>query len=124
MRFDPGAAANAVYRRDKGVCSICQLDTRTVRAAIEQITSSVTTHVRFTRCRCLGCLLWREYRAVRTRAYWEMDHIVAVADGGGAIGLENLRTLCVPCHKRITHRQATERKIKRMAQKIIEATRD
>lgn len=34
--------------------------------------------------------------------FWEADHIVAVAEGGGGCGLENLRTLCVPCHARET----------------------
>jgi hypothetical protein len=31
--------------------------------------------------------------------FWEIDHIRAVAEGGGDCGLDNLRTLCVPCHK-------------------------
>lgn len=30
---------------------------------------------------------------------WEVDHIVAVRDGGGRCGIENLRTLCCKCHK-------------------------
>lgn len=30
--------------------------------------------------------------------FWQVDHIRAVAEGGGCCGLENLRTLCVPCH--------------------------
>lgn len=30
--------------------------------------------------------------------FWQADHILAVAEGGGSCGLENLRTLCVPCH--------------------------
>jgi len=30
--------------------------------------------------------------------FWQVDHIRAVAEGGGGCGLENLRTLCVPCH--------------------------
>jgi hypothetical protein len=30
--------------------------------------------------------------------FWQADHITAVAEGGGSCGLENLRTLCVPCH--------------------------
>lgn len=31
--------------------------------------------------------------------FWQADHIFAVAEGGGGCGLENLRTLCTPCHK-------------------------
>jgi len=30
---------------------------------------------------------------------WEMDHIRPVSEGGGLCGLDNLRTLCVPCHR-------------------------
>lgn len=30
---------------------------------------------------------------------WEVDHIVPVADGGGELGEENLRALCIPCHR-------------------------
>lgn len=30
--------------------------------------------------------------------FWQADHILAVSEGGGSCGLENLRTLCVPCH--------------------------
>lgn len=33
---------------------------------------------------------------------WHVDHIIAVQDGGGCYGLENLRTLCHPCHLRWT----------------------
>jgi 5-methylcytosine-specific restriction endonuclease McrA len=30
--------------------------------------------------------------------FWQADHIVAVSEGGGSCGLDNLQTLCVPCH--------------------------
>ncbi len=30
---------------------------------------------------------------------WHADHIVPVYKGGGLCQLENLRTLCVPCHQ-------------------------
>jgi 5-methylcytosine-specific restriction endonuclease McrA len=40
-----------------------------------------------------------------------MDHIVPVVEGGGACGLENLRTLCKPCHKRVTAELAGRRAV-------------
>lgn len=30
--------------------------------------------------------------------FWQADHKLAVAEGGGSTGLDNLRTLCTPCH--------------------------
>jgi hypothetical protein len=30
--------------------------------------------------------------------FWQADHIIAVAEGGGGCGLDNLRTLCTSCH--------------------------
>jgi hypothetical protein len=33
---------------------------------------------------------------------WDADHIVPVKDGGGLCGLDNMRTLCISCHKIIT----------------------
>ena len=41
-----------------------------------------------------------------TGAIWHMDHIVPVVEGGGACGLENLRTLCICCHKKETRELA------------------
>ena len=37
---------------------------------------------------------------------WEMDHTIPVSEGGGCCGLDNLRTLCVRCHKTVTARLA------------------
>ena len=35
---------------------------------------------------------------------WEVDHIKPVSEGGGLCGLDNLRTLCTPCHDAETRR--------------------
>ena len=40
---------------------------------------------------------------------WHIDHIVPVFKGGGQLGLENYRTLCVICHAAVTRQQALER---------------
>ncbi len=43
--------------------------------------------------------------------YWQADHIVPVAEGGGECGLDNMRTLCTPCHKAAT--RALRKRLKR-----------
>ena len=44
-----------------------------------------------------------------SRSAWQMDHATPVIEGGGMCGLEGLRTLCVPCHKRETKELAGRR---------------
>lgn len=36
--------------------------------------------------------------------FWQADHEVAVAEGGGSTGLDNIRTLCTPCHSTETEK--------------------
>lgn len=36
--------------------------------------------------------------ALQAGHFWQSDHINPVAEGGGSCGLDNLRTLCTPCH--------------------------
>jgi 5-methylcytosine-specific restriction endonuclease McrA len=48
-------------------------------------------------------------RAVWTERHaWELDHIVPLADGG-THELANMQTLCRPCHRAKTAREAAER---------------
>jgi hypothetical protein len=45
----------------------------------------------------------RRGRVLRIRrTLWQADHILPVAEGGGGCSLENLRTLCLPCHRTVT----------------------
>ena len=37
--------------------------------------------------------------------FWEADHIVPVAEGGGESDLSNFQTLCTPCHAKKTKEQ-------------------
>lgn len=46
------------------------------------------------------------YRRNKVRNLWQADHIKPVAEGGGACDLDNIQTLCTPCHKRKTAEQA------------------
>jgi ethanolamine utilization cobalamin adenosyltransferase len=55
--------------------------------------------------------------------FWQADHIVPVAQGGGDAGLDNLRTLCTPCHLIETQHLTNRLKILD-AKKSIDKTTD
>jgi 5-methylcytosine-specific restriction enzyme A len=48
---------------------------------------------------------------------WEADHIVPVIEGGGECDLSNLRTLCLPCHRKVTAELAKRRAAAKRAAK-------
>ena len=94
--------------RDGGVCAVCGCDTRKLGRALEAFVAVTdwTGRWRFRR-RVLGEL--RQRLGFNTEgALAEVDHVVARHEGGGN-ELENLRTLCVPCHKQVTAGQARRR---------------
>ena len=90
---DPREVRRRLRKRDRGVCARCRLDTYALR---RQLRGRGMT------------------RALRERGFkprqslWEVDHIVALIDGGGH-DLANLQTLCTPCHKEKTAAEARER---------------
>ena len=45
----------------------------------------------------------------RRKSWWEADHIVAVVEGGDS-SLDNMRTLCIPCHRTVTRELAMRRR--------------
>lgn len=78
LRTQPAFLREQVFRRDRGVCAACGVD---------------TMH---------GVL---RPRARGTGDRWACDHILPVAEGGGETGLENMQTLCPACHTRKTNEQ-------------------
>lgn len=63
---------------------------------------------------------------IATGQLWEADHIVPVVEGGGECGLDNYRTLCIPCHKKETKalaaRLAAKRAEQATARRVAEAS--
>ena len=92
-----------VWKRDRGVCAGCGVSTSRIGKAVlaaqdagdvDKATAvlamySIPHHRR----------IWRsKFRS----AIFDVDHIQPVKTGGGQCGLDNLRTLCLPCHKAVT----------------------
>src|SRR5262249_14520909 len=107
LRTDASYLREQVFKRDRGRCALCGLDTENLRRRL--------------------CVLarrnrqaWRrqiaELKIPRKRAtLWDADHIVPVCQGGGECGLDNVRTLCLACHRRETERLRLKRQEKVMS---------
>jgi hypothetical protein len=118
VRTNPGYARRMVEQRDRGVCCVCGLDTVALKGALHAIAARhypMTEHDYLEAATLLWLLdfdasasnarYWgfRWARAfLGPRTLWQADHVVPVVDGGADLGLANLRTLCIPCHRRET----------------------
>lgn len=105
-RTDPRRQQRLVRHRDNEVCQLCRLDTKRVARLLTKLwaasrrTPTPHTLGRYKRANAL----------LKDRSLWESDHIVPVCEGGGLCTIENLRTLCLPCHKSETKTLRSRRK--------------
>ena len=101
-RFAGANLRAAVFALESGVCTLCGVNAQTL---YEQILTLAPSE-RLNKLLSVGWKLPQTAKAMerllndpREGDFWQADHIQAVAEGGGGSGLENLRTLCVPCHQ-------------------------
>ncbi|WP_241654291.1 HNH endonuclease [Granulicella sibirica] len=93
LRTDPGYLRDQVFARDRGVCALCQADTIAIYNALRRARGPN---------RKAGLCLYGLATIHARRSLWDADHILPVAEGGGQCDLDNLRTLCLPCHREVT----------------------
>lgn len=139
---DPGHVRRLVLERDHGVCAVCGLDTDALqriltsewmvageimevlmrKAAREDVIARLRGHGWSERAAEASFGHWAEFdakiiRGKLHRSLWAADHIKPVVEGGGGCGLDNYRTLCVPCHNKasaaLAKRRASARKRQR-----------
>jgi 5-methylcytosine-specific restriction endonuclease McrA len=92
---DPATIRRHLWARDNGVCQKCGKDCQ-LELYREQV-----------KAREAGL-------SVPQKSLWEAAHLVAVKDGGARRGLDNLITVCRPCHLKLDGKKPS---VKSVAQK-------
>ena len=100
LRSDNRYMRGCVYQRDRGLCGVCGVSTILVGRAIR----SAETKEEELRLRKIFSVPSKRkvWRRKHDGAIFDVDHIHPVAKGGGLAGLDNLRTLCLSCHRCVT----------------------
>lgn len=91
-----------VYKRDRGICAICKVDTKTIAKNALKLNLEDRELYLLNYDIPMSRKIWKRKFG---GGLWDADHILPVKNGGGCCGLDNLRTLCIPCHKNITFKQ-------------------
>ena len=90
-----------VFALEGGVCRLCGVDAHALYTRIaslapaERLNALCNAHWKLPMS---SKGLERLLQNPKEGDFWQADHIQAVAEGGGGCDLENLRTLCTPCH--------------------------
>jgi 5-methylcytosine-specific restriction protein A len=97
-----------VYKRDNAICALCNTDTKKIaKMALSLVGSDREIYLKSYNISLKRNIYVKKFGG----SLWDADHIIPVKDGGGCSSLENMRTLCIPCHKIITAQSGTRKKI-------------
>lgn len=118
IRSQPRFAAQLVFDRDVGICRICGVDCVVRRQEARKELKAATlaqpnrSPLDIFREVSQG---WKAqgWPTNIARVWFEIDHIIPVCRSGGECGLDGLRLVCCPCHKRLTAQLAAERAAER-----------
>uniref|UniRef100_A0A7S3AJJ9 HNH domain-containing protein n=1 Tax=Haptolina ericina TaxID=156174 RepID=A0A7S3AJJ9_9EUKA len=109
VQVGAGNAPRALlFERERGVCRACTTDCHSIYLRLRPL--DARRRRRLLRSYLPGLTTRRRERIVRycfEGDLWQADHMLAVQNGGGESGIDNLQTLCVPCHlKKTAHDRA------------------
>ena len=118
-KTSPSYMRRKLWERDNSVCALCSVDTDALKKEYDAIRTRLkeTHSYRYQEGEAgdflkLHGIPWGRI----TSDWWDADHIVPVTEGGGECGIDNYRTLCIPCHQKETAALA-----RRLARKRHEA---
>jgi 5-methylcytosine-specific restriction protein A len=102
LRINGRYLRHCVYERDKGVCAICKIDTKKTAKEARELTGNDLDEFLKKHGISKKRKIWVKKHG---GGLWDADHIIPVKDGGGMCGLDNIRTLCILCHKNVTFKK-------------------
>jgi 5-methylcytosine-specific restriction protein A len=98
----PSYTYQCVRERDQEICKLCGRNLKIIQAKLNK-------RIGFKAPNDLRRKWVRFLKLLKIKHLWEIDHIVPVCEGGTS-HLDNLRTLCVWCHKQETKLLIARRK--------------
>ena len=114
---------NRIKERDLEICQVCGLNCRALKELLGRLRSVKHGYYDPDRRGYYGVyeeVILRNLRlGTRCHRYWEIDHIVPVAEGGSNAH-ENLQTICLWCHRANTADQARRKAAERKKQKALD----
>lgn len=115
LLVDPNHARLLCYERDRGVCTLCKLDTVAFEKKARQRIKELKLGLFRTSYVTLEHPMHGQVEVPVWRDLWDADHIVPVSEGGGLCGLDNYRTLCLWCHKEVTREMHRRQRLLRQS---------
>ena len=101
-RHEPSIVKRRTFERDKGICQICGLDLIKAKKDWQQKLDDNPW----------GKIGWDAFCKIKKeKPKVNFDHVIPFSEGGATV-IENMRTLCEPCHKARTKQWHKDRKSK------------
>lgn len=107
LRISGRYLRECIYKRDKGICAICEVDTKiTAKTALSLQGEERNEYLKKHNISLKRKIFIKKFGG----SLWDGDHLLEVKNGGGCCGLDNMRTLCISCHKIVTAQTGTKKK--------------
>lgn len=101
-----------VFEAEHGICQMCNMDAHAVFGQVRDTTDHKKRAEIVAKSKFNSLTVKMKEQMVKKPSagqFWHVDHILPVWEGGGQCDIDNLRTLCILCHQKVTARQAAKR---------------
>ncbi|XP_071080928.1 DNA annealing helicase and endonuclease ZRANB3-like [Haliotis cracherodii] len=119
MQTHSSYCRDKVYEVEHGICQICKYDAHSFYNQVKN-TQDMQKRAKLLAEGKYSTLKAKQKESMVRRPvegqFWHVDHITPVWEGGGMCDIDNMRTLCVMCHQKVTAGQARKRAVVRRLQ--------